>query len=1088
MTAVSLTADAHIVDTTATVTITQVFTRDDSPETQSKKDKDRDEPVEAVYKFPLPENAAVFKFECEVGGKVIVGIVKEKEEARKEYVQAIADNKVASLLEQDKPDVFQVSVGNIKGETIITRTTYVQELLHNSEADELRFSLLSKNLQDRYGDGPSMNVAGTKTATTSLAKPIASDSTAPSVKVTLEMAGPILSVQSPSHAAVSVNLGSNGSDQDDDNYDPTRAVVLLDQDDGEYLSKELVLVVKAKGLDKPRCMVERHPVDGTNALSLTLVPRFALNEIRTEIIVLVDRSGSMSGSKIKQAAKALHLLLKSLPTDCYFNIVGFGSSYELLFPSSREYNADSLKVAEKHVDKLTADLGGTEIHSALEAVVNKRRGDMPTQIFLLTDGEVWNTEVLFDWVKTKVDESMERKDGNFVRVFTLGIGNDVSHDLVEGVARVGGGFAQFVVENEKLQGKVVKMLKGAVLPPVVDYKVRWTGMEDDDGLVGTSLREGEDEDGDFEMVDKEKEVKKTISLFGNEEAPVKPSKPDLANVKRTVQPAPFKAPVLWPGARFTAFAILDPSVPVPEFVKVTGTSPDGPLELTIPVKKATDGIQIHTQAARKLIRDLEDNKSYLQPFLAKTQKLVGPVPTAIVKNEVVKLGVKYSLASKYTSFLAVEKDSKLDEKDIQKFEAAMSLANSVQPQAQADLLAAVPPPYASSASGKRSSVFNGNMFGGFGAASGGGGGGMFGGQQQQQQQQVQAIQAFGLSAAPAPSYSPMASSFAAAAPAYSPSSPSYSPTSPSYSPTSPSYSPTSPSYSPTSPSYSPTSPSYSPTSLAYSPGASMKKKKSFGSSVFGAGFRSSGSGGADRDRNKFDNQMPQQSFSFQRRSLRSGSPPSASAAPAPPGGGYHVFADHSAAGEQERGTTTPTSNSYGADDSNEMFRESRIEKEGSGSSERFRESRERRSSGGRGGGRGAAKIGMMAMSSRPASASASASAPVRSEDSPDDILQKIIRAQAFDGSFDVEAVARLIGKDVNGLVNIVVNGLEVDEMVKKAVVATVVAVGYLENNLAALKDEWEMVAEKGRKFAVKALGDGGDEIWGKLLAAANGLF
>ncbi|KAJ3414025.1 hypothetical protein HDV05_007150 [Chytridiales sp. JEL 0842] len=675
---VSLTAHASIIDTNASVTITQTFTLPASHfSTKTKK------PLEAIYRFPLPSNAAVCAFESEFNNNKIKGVVQAKQKAREIYTNAIQSGRQASLLEQEAPDVFQISIGNLKcpkegtDGVVVVRLTYVQELNADAENDEIRFSLLSKSLKERYGPAPTFTKSDSKMALSTLAKSSAPSSEVgePSVQISITMPSNIRSVSSPSHAGVSVQTGTHLTptlqrlhpELATNTFNPHHAALKLDNDDdnGQYLDKEMVVVVKADGLDKPRCLVEKHPTDGTHALSLTLVPKFALNEIRTEIIILIDRSGSMQGSKITQASRALQTLLRSLPASSYFNIIGFGSTYQTLFPKSVEYNASTLSKAEKAMKTLNADLGGTEIKSAMEKAFEMRRLDMPTQIFVLTDGEVWDSESLFGCIKDNVANAEKVRlgrvgNGAFVRVFALGIGNDVSHDLVEGMARHGGGFAQFVTEEEKLSAKVVKMVKAALLPPVTNYKIHWTG-----GAEGAA------EDG-FEVVASEKQEKKTISLFDDALKPEEPKdvEPEFS-VERDVQQAPYILPNFFPGSRFTAYAILAPHVKIPETLTITGTSTDGPISLTVPILPAPAGTTIHTLAARKLLQDLEDGRSFLHvhPDAVKSKKtgkaLGGPVPSSVVEKVGVEVGVKYGLVGKWTSFVAVDEKGEKKEEDVE---------------------------------------------------------------------------------------------------------------------------------------------------------------------------------------------------------------------------------------------------------------------------------------------------------------------------------------------------------------------------------------------------------------------------------------
>ncbi|KAJ1549291.1 hypothetical protein HK405_006235, partial [Cladochytrium tenue] len=807
---VSLIASATIVDTGARVVIEQTFQRPAAPVSDATDTKDPPAADEATYVFPLPEDAAVCGFECRFDdGHVVVGRAKEKTAARKEYADAVTTGASAGLLEEMAADVFQMSVGNLRGRTVTTRIEYVQPLHHNSERDELRFSLLSRQLQGRYGAQPvPATLASTKTE--SLAAAPTQPSKCPSVTIRLSMARPTLSVQSPTHTSVALTLGTlrrtneaavGTVDEVEKEFNPCHALVILEQDENTYLDRELVLLVKAKDLDKPRCMIEKHPEDGTRALALTLVPRFELNEIRTEIIILVDRSGSMDGEKIDQARKAMQLLLRSIPADkgLYFNIIGFGIWHTLLFPASREYTESSLADGERHVQSIEADMGGTELRSAMEAAFRSRRTDMPTQLFVMTDGEIWDSQSLFAMIDQEVQKAGSAGSGSngFVRVFSLGIGPNVSHDLVEGMARHGNGFAQFVAStSERLQPKVIKMLKAAVLPPFTDLAAHWTG----DWTPPPEPAPA-----------KPPEAQAVISFFSDAKALPKAAAPAP---RAWVRQAPFRVPTLWPGARFTVYAVLNADVPAPSRVKVTARTHDGPIVLEVDVAGGSAGEEtgttLHVLAARKLIQDLEEARSFLDAEM--------PAPEAQRRTEVVALGVRHQLVSKYTSFVAVEKKRKEkqavgpvadkakemdsdamavdrgDKDGEDKGEDAVDATeheweemhyadafNNSQSFATADATseALLEPVLPNCDTPLRRALMQ---------------------YTRQQQLRPGYPHAFGYCAMAAQS-APLLNSAPppTQTPSYTPS-PLYSPTSPSCSPTSPSYSPTSPSYSPTSPS------------------------------------------------------------------------------------------------------------------------------------------------------------------------------------------------------------------------------------------------------------------------------------------------
>jgi Ca-activated chloride channel family protein len=163
------------------------------------------------------------------------------------------------------------------------------------------------------------------------------------------------------------------------------------------------------------------------------------------VIFLVDRSGSMQGTSIEEVRNALQLCLRSMIAGCRFNIIGFGSSHHPLFERSRPYDEASLSEASAHVAAMKADFGGTELLPALEfALKHPRAGSLARQIVVLTDGEVTNTDALIE---------LARKHDTEARIFTFGIGAGASHHLVKGLARAGGGTAEFIYPGERIEPK-----------------------------------------------------------------------------------------------------------------------------------------------------------------------------------------------------------------------------------------------------------------------------------------------------------------------------------------------------------------------------------------------------------------------------------------------------------------------------------------------------------------------------------------------------------------------------------------------------------------------------------------------------------
>ncbi|KAG0620685.1 hypothetical protein M758_4G235100 [Ceratodon purpureus] len=654
-----------IRDTVAQYTLEQTYV---NPRT--------DATIEAVYSFPLYEGVAVSGFEAEVDCRKIVGRVQEKVAARKEYEEAVQAGKVASLLEQERPDVFQASIGNIPpAKKICIRITLVSAIKQDADENQVRF-VLPTAIAPRYGAGP----VSTSNVNSSASKL--------SVSMACAMSKPITSIQSPSHT-MAVHLGSSSSEDSSSpvSFEPNRARVSLTAD--SLLDKDLVIIIQSPGLDAPRALVERHPTDGTHAVSLTFAPRFALNPLRgSELIFLVDRSGSMMGPQMQQAGQALELFLRSIPfEDHSFNIIGFGSTHKALFPKSAAYNEESLKKGISYAQQLQADMGGTEMTGAFQEAFQRRRRDVPTQIFLLTDGEIWDVDNLVQVVREAVEEG--EKSDSFVRVFSLGVGASVSHHLIESVARAGSGYAQLVVEGERMEKKVVGMLKAALMPPVTNVSVQWTS----EATPAPAVEDANEED--FEMVEASgeskavpapSEDKPTINLFDTSPELVSPPPPPptpLPNIVIAVNQAPFKVPALYRGARFTIYAILSSTTPVPKELVLRGSSPDGPVELKVAVEPVHEGeTMLHALAARTLVRDLEEGSSCIHALgrattetneqmlrrlgvqvVTQEGKKYNDLPFSsnlvfdITKQKILDLALKYDLSSKYTSWVAIDTES-----------------------------------------------------------------------------------------------------------------------------------------------------------------------------------------------------------------------------------------------------------------------------------------------------------------------------------------------------------------------------------------------------------------------------------------------
>ncbi|XP_075947732.1 von Willebrand factor A domain-containing protein 5B1 [Anarhichas minor] len=190
-----------------------------------------------------------------------------------------------------------------------------------------------------------------------------------------------------------------------------------------------------------------------------------LRKVHGEFIFLIDRSGSMSGVNINCVKDAMVVILKSLVPGCLFNIIGFGSTFKSLFTTSQNYEEEALALACDYVRKTRADMGGTNVLAPLNWILRQPMfSGHPRLLFLLTDGAASNTGKVIELV---------RSHARYIRCFTFGIGQKACRRLVQGLATVSKGTAEFLAEGERLQPKMIKSLKKTMSPVLSDISIEW---------------------------------------------------------------------------------------------------------------------------------------------------------------------------------------------------------------------------------------------------------------------------------------------------------------------------------------------------------------------------------------------------------------------------------------------------------------------------------------------------------------------------------------------------------------------------------------------------------------------------------------
>ncbi len=418
---------------------------------------DRETPIEVVYTFPLPENAAVTDMKMVIGDRVIDSEVKKRDEARTAYVEAAAAGKTAALLEQERPNVFTQSVANIPGgATIDVEIHYLQTLSFDAGTFELVFPMVVGPRYPTPGSdasrvSPSVVGHGTR----------AGDDIA--IAVDVDAGGPIAEITVPTHEV-------------DVRRDDARVHVELAKAD-ELPNRDFVLRWRpAPGEVRSTVVVGPPGPDGTGHFELLVVPPSIDVDARIgrrEFVFVLDVSGSMSGEPLALEKTLLRdALLDLRPVDT-FDVVAFASDASRLFDHPRPANAASIAEALQFVDGLEAG-GGTEmslgVQEALRSPVAEGRH---RYVVFMTDGYISGEGELFAEAQALVKRQADAH--RVARVFAIGVGSSPNAYLIEGLAKAGSGMAIAVSgreDPERALAKIQHVVDSAIL---TDVRVDWKG-------------------------------------------------------------------------------------------------------------------------------------------------------------------------------------------------------------------------------------------------------------------------------------------------------------------------------------------------------------------------------------------------------------------------------------------------------------------------------------------------------------------------------------------------------------------------------------------------------------------------------------
>jgi len=425
------------------------------------------EPIEAVYTFPLSHTAAVDEMTMQIGSRTIVGKILKRDDAMKAYKDAKREGKSAAKLDEERPNIFTQSVANIPPHsTIKIQITYSDLLAFHSGKYSFTFPMV---VGPRYMPGSPIGAQGGGTEPDTSRVPDAS-LLSPPMSAQHTRAGHDISLKVNLDAGITfTDIKSELHKVTTDQIAPTKAVVQL-QDSDSIPNRDFVLNWTVGG-DQVKSGYLTHKDGSTGYFTMMLVPPTKPTQQQInprELVFIVDRSGSQSGLPLQKARETMLYILDHLNPRDTFQVMSFSNGIELLFAKPQPVSADTIDEAKKYVASLHAD-GGTEMMQAVEIANELPAADHRLRVFaIMTDGYIGNDKQVIDFVKTTRSKS---------RWFSFGTGNSVNRYLIDGIAKHGGGEAEYVLLNSSSENVAKDFHDKLSSPVLTDVAVKFNGLE-----------------------------------------------------------------------------------------------------------------------------------------------------------------------------------------------------------------------------------------------------------------------------------------------------------------------------------------------------------------------------------------------------------------------------------------------------------------------------------------------------------------------------------------------------------------------------------------------------------------------------------
>ena len=418
-------------------------------------------PLEAVYVFPLPDTAAVDDMEIRIGDRIIKGDIKKREEAREIYEQARREGRTAGLLEQERANIFTQSLANIKpGEKIDVTIRYTETLKFEGGDYEFVFPMvvgpryIPGTATDRTGN--SNRVADASRITPPVLRPGTRSGHDIGVSVEIDAGLPVDDLHSTSHQIKTSKKG-----------DIVR--VELDKED-TIPNKDLILRYRVSCKKTMTKVLSQADARGGH-FAVYLIPALQYKPDRIvpkDVVFLMDTSGSQSGDPLAKSKELMRRFINGLNPNDTFTIIDFANRAQLLSQTSLANTPENRRRAMAYIDGLDAN-GGTELLNGIQTVLNfpaAEEGRLRS-IVLLTDGYIGNEAEVIAEVQRRL------QPGN--RLYSFGVGSSTNRFLLNRLAEVGRGTVQVVRQDESTAEVTQQFFEQINNPVLANIEVTWEG-------------------------------------------------------------------------------------------------------------------------------------------------------------------------------------------------------------------------------------------------------------------------------------------------------------------------------------------------------------------------------------------------------------------------------------------------------------------------------------------------------------------------------------------------------------------------------------------------------------------------------------